>query len=176
MVSGLLQLGASHFIYMRSLMLVEPWRWWTAHWVHVGWLHYLLNMLALAALPFIFPKVQFKNFLVTLLLFSPLLSLGLYLGLPQLDAYAGLSGVLHGIYVYAAFESFTQQRRERQFALLVLACVLVKVLTEKWFGYTETARLIQAPVLIESHQIGVLIGMCAGLWVFINKFYTKRLR
>ncbi|WP_034280646.1 rhombosortase [Alkanindiges illinoisensis] len=155
---GLLQLDMNTFIYQRDLMTSEPWRWWTAHWVHVGWRHYALNMLAFLSLPFIFPQLQRQTLLLGLLVLPPLLSAGLYGLLPAVQAYAGLSGILHGIFVVAAIESLFIQR-ERKFAILVLVCIALKISFEKWMGYSETAQLIQAPVLIESHQIGVLTGI-----------------
>lgn len=158
LVCGLLQLDMNTFIYQRDLMTGEPWRWWTAHWVHVGWRHYALNMLAFLSLPFIFPQLQRQTLLLGLLVLPPLLSAGLYELLPAVQAYAGLSGILHGIFVVAAIESLFIQR-ERKFAILVLVCIAVKIGVEKWMGYSETAQFIQAPVLIESHQIGVLTGI-----------------
>ncbi len=158
LVCGLLQLDMNTFIYQRDLMASEPWRWWTAHWVHVGWRHYALNMLAFLSLPFIFPQLQRQTLLLGLLVLPPLLSAGLYELLPAVQAYAGLSGILHGIFVVAAIESLFRQR-ERKFAILVLVYIALKIGFEKWMGYSETAQLIQAPVLIESHQIGVLTGI-----------------
>ena len=158
LVCGLLQLDMNTFIYQRDLMTGEPWRWWTAHWVHVGWRHYALNMLAFLSLPFIFPQLQRQTLLLGLLVLPPLLSAGLYGLLPAVQAYAGLSGILHGIFVVAAIESLFIQR-ERKFAILVLVCIALKIGVEKWMGYSETAQFIQAPVLIESHQIGVLAGI-----------------
>ena len=158
LVCGLLQLDMNTFIYQRDLMTGEPWRWWTAHWVHVGWRHYALNMLAFLSLPFIFPQLQRQTLLLGLLVLPPLLSAGLYELLPAVQAYAGLSGILHGIFVVAAIESLFIQR-ERKFAILVLVCIALKIGVEKWMGYSETAHFIQAPVLIESHQIGVLTGI-----------------
>jgi rhomboid family GlyGly-CTERM serine protease len=158
LLCGLLQLGAALFIYQHDMMWGQPWRWWTAHWVHVGWRHYGLNMLAFLCLPFVFPHITQKTLMLCMLLLPPLLSAGLYWLLPDVQAYAGLSGILHGIYVLVAIESLRIQQ-ERKFAILVLGCIAVKLVLEKWFGYSETAQLIQAPVLIESHQIGVLTGI-----------------
>ncbi|RYY79622.1 MAG: rhombosortase [Moraxellaceae bacterium] len=158
LVCAALQLDMNAFVYQRELMWSEPWRWWTAHGVHVGWRHYGLNMLAFLCLPFIFPHVQRHTLLVSLLVLPPLLSAGLYWLLPHVQAYAGLSGILHGIFVVVAIEGLLF-KPERKFAMLVLVCIAIKIGFEKWLGYSETAQLIQAPVLIESHQIGVAAGL-----------------
>lgn len=184
-----LQLKMPVFIYQRDLMSTEPWRWWTAQWVHVGWWHYILNNLALACWPFIFPGIQRAQLLWALVIVSPLLSVGLYLCCPQIHAYAGLSGVLHGLYAWAALKALTapstnkialqtdaskRNFSERGFAAVVLVGVILKVLTEKITGYASTEALIGAPVLIEAHQIGVVIGVLyfavPYLWF---KFYSR---
>lgn len=161
-VSAALQLNMDAFVYQRELMWSEPWRWWTAHGVHVGWRHYGLNMLAFLCLPLLFPHVQRRTVVVSLLVLPPLLSAGLYWLLPYVQAYAGLSGILHGIFVLVAIEGLLI-KPERKFAMLVLACIALKIGFEKWLGYSETAQLIHAPVLIESHQIGVVTGVLVAL-------------
>lgn len=167
--SAILQLGMSHFIYNRVDMLSEPWRWWTANWVHVGWRHYLLNMVAFVLIVFVFPHVNFKSLTLCLLVFSPILTVTLYVLMPDIYAYAGLSGILHGIYAYVALQSLSIVQ-ERKFALLVLICIVLKVSWEEWHGYAETAQLIQAPVLIESHQIGLAIGVLAAVFFYVLHF------
>ena len=190
---ALLQLWMPQFIYQRDVMTSEPWRWWTAQWVHVGWRHYLLNMMALTCLPFIFPQSGRFKLLSALLVLSPMVSLGLYWFFPTVYAYAGLSGVLHGLYVWAAlmvlcpshalFHHSIVRRQptnsqlqnmqspslmqhlsryiapEKKFALFVLLAVIVKVLIEKKIGHTDTERLIGAHVLIQAHQIGLVVGI-----------------
>lgn len=126
---GILQFGMDFFVYSRAEMLSQPWRWWTAHWVHVGWRHYGLNMLAFMSLPFIFPHIRPKTLWLSVLILPPLLSAGLYGCMPDVQAYAGFSGILHGIYVLVAIESL-KIPRERKFALLVLVCILIKLSLE----------------------------------------------
>jgi len=89
-ISACLQVYADYFIYWRDLVFREPWRLWSAHWVHVGWIHYLLNMLAFSCLPFIFPHIRIRNFFFLLIVLAPLISLSVYYILPSVEAYAGL--------------------------------------------------------------------------------------
>ncbi len=91
-VSACLQIFAEHFIYWSTHLLDEFWRLWTGHWVHVGWIHYLLNMIAFACLPFIFPHAKVWHFVALLLVLPPAISLSFYYFLADIDAYAGLSG------------------------------------------------------------------------------------
>ena len=77
-ISASLQVFADHFIYWKPSVLVEVWRLWTAHWVHVGWMHFFLNMLAFACLPFIFPHARNRHLVWLLLLLPPFISLIFY--------------------------------------------------------------------------------------------------
>ena len=182
LISALLQLEMSQFIYQRDVMQSEPWRWWTAQWVHVGWRHYLLNILALACLPFIFPQFNRTNLLWAILVLSPLVSVGLYWYVPDVYAYAGLSGVLHGLYAAAALDMLRHSKpaehlaitAEQKFAGLILVGIVLKVLIERLVGHTNTEKLIQAPVLIQAHQLGLVAGLMYGslkyCWLKIRRF------
>lgn len=172
--SASLQVFQQEFIYWRPSFYSEVWRWWTAHWVHVGWIHYLLNMITFACLPFIFPHVK-TRFLVTLLLVLPLLlSLTFYYGFSSIEAYAGLSGVLHGLYVAVAIY-FLKFTKERKFALLVLVLASVKILWENIFGSLETSQLIGSPVLIEAHLWGSIWGAVLAIAYLFYESVNKKL-
>ncbi|NOJ66648.1 MULTISPECIES: rhombosortase [Acinetobacter] len=171
-LAACLQVFADHFIYWRPALLQEFWRLWTAHWVHVGWVHYLLNILAFACLPFIFPRVKTWHFVSLLLLLPPAISFSFYFLFPHIEAYAGLSGVLHGAYMAVAVVHLLDAQ-ERRFAALVLLLILAKLLWENTFGSKETAELIGSPVLVEAHLLGVIWG--AGL-AMVYLIYTYSLK
>ena len=73
-ISACLQVFQQYFIYWRFSFFAEPWRWWTGHWVHVGWIHFLLNILAFICLPFIFPIIRKRYLIFLLLVLSPCIS------------------------------------------------------------------------------------------------------
>lgn len=156
-ISACLQVFQHIFIYWKPSFYSEVWRWWTAHWVHVGWIHYLLNMVAFVCLPFIFPYVKTRFLVILLLVLPPLVSLSFYYGFPDIEAYAGLSGILHGIYVAVAIY-FLKFVKERKFALLVLVLACAKILWENLFGSLETSQFIGSPVLVEAHLLGSFWG------------------
>lgn len=160
--SACLQVFQTYFIYWHPIFFEDIWRWWTAHWVHVGWIHYALNMLAFACLPFIFPHFKNRYAISLLILLPPLISLSFYFSIPQVEAYAGLSGVLHGLYGAAAIY-FLQFNSERKFALLVISLALAKILWENFMGSLQTSQLIGSPVLIEAHWIGLVWGIILAL-------------
>jgi len=163
-VSACMQVFKDAFIYWQDGLLTEFWRLWTAHWVHVGWMHYFLNIVAFICLPFIFPRASVWHFAALLLLLPPLISLSFYWFLPDIEAYAGLSGVLHGAYAAVA-SVHLMYKRERNFAALVLLLILSKLVWENTMGSMGTAQLIGSPVLVESHLLGVIWGIVlAGLY------------
>ena len=180
-IAGILQCYMPQFIYMNELMTAEPWRWWTAQWVHVGWRHYLLNMIGFLCFPFIFPHISRSALLLALLIISPLLSVALYWFYPYIHAYAGLSGVLHALYAWAALDSLLIHKgqntlkvkigkklsSEQIFAVLLFIGIVLKVAAEKWMGHSQTEQLIQAPVLIEAHQIGLILGVVYAVFTGI---------
>ncbi|WP_130803396.1 rhombosortase [Acinetobacter ihumii] len=160
-ISASLQVFSDAFIYWRESLPEQFWRLWTAHWVHVGWMHFFLNMLAFACLPFIFPHAKTRLLTILLLLLSPFISLMFFFFMPQIEAYAGLSGVLHGMYVAVALVDL-KYPKERNFALLVLALVSMKLIWENTWGNSSTAQLIGSPVLVEAHWLGALGGVLLG--------------
>lgn len=171
--SACLQVFQQYFAYWRPIFFEEIWRWWTAHWVHVGWAHYALNMIAFACLPFIFPHLK-NRYLVTLLLtLPPLISLSFYYYIPHVEAYAGLSGVLHGLYGAVAIY-FLKYRAERKFSLLVIALALAKVCWENYAGSLQTSQWIGSPVLTEAHWIGLIWGIALALLYLLIEALNKQ--
>lgn len=171
-IAACLQVFQANFIYWRPVFWSEVWRWWTAHWVHVGWIHYALNMVGLTCLPFIFPFSRIRFLIFLLLLLPPILSLSFYVLYPDIDAYAGLSGILHGIYMAMAlyFVTFPEERR---FSALVLVLIIGKIVWEQTFGSLQTAQLIGSPVLVEAHLVGSVAGaICA--FMYLTYFYFQR--
>ena len=172
-LSACLQVFSDHFIYWDTSLLHEFWRLWTAHWVHVGWVHYFLNMLAFACLPFIFPRVRVWHFVLLLLFLSPLISLSFYYFLPDIEAYAGLSGVLHGAYVAIAIVHL-RYGEERGFAGLVLGLILAKLIWENTMGSSSTAEMIGSPTLVEAHLLGVIWGAILAVIYLLLSYLGER--
>ena len=172
-ISACMQVFPDYFIYRQANLLTEFWRLWTGHWVHVGRIHYALNMFAFVCLPFIFPRVKVWHFAAILLLFSPFISLSFYYFLSDIEAYAGLSGVLHGAYIAIAIVHLLYAR-DRAFAATVLLLILAKLFWENTVGSAETAALIGSPVLVEAHLLGVIWGVIfAAMYVLLNRLWGE---
>lgn len=161
LLSALLQLNPALWCYDRMLLVQQPWRLWTGHLVHVGWVHWALNSVALVLVTVVFPVPALRHGLLLWLGLGLGISLGLYLGLPDLQQYAGLSGVLHGLVAWGAC-TWLQQPAERRWGLLVLAGLGLKLMAEATGGSVDTARWIGAPVVVQAHQLGVVLALLAA--------------
>ena len=93
------------------------------------------------------------------------ISLSFYYGFPDIEAYAGLSGVLHGAYVAVALVHLSYAH-ERKFAAGVLGLIVLKLIWENTLGNTSTAELIGSPVLVEAHLLGAIWGMLLAVVYF----------
>ena len=171
-----LQLFFTESIYNREALFSQPWRLWTAHWVHLGVWHWVLNAAALALLPEIFLRISWKHFLILWVMLPPLLSLALWFYLPNLLMYAGLSGVLHGLYLAIAMSAIVgASDGERRIGWIVLAGLLAKVGWEAYRGMSQTAELIGAPVILQAHQWGAVVGLFVWMLIwFVSKYTGKR--
>ncbi|HUT40120.1 MAG TPA: rhombosortase [Gammaproteobacteria bacterium] len=150
------------FRYERAAVLDgQWWRLFTAHWVHLGSLHLALNLLALLLVLLLCrPAMSTLQALVCLLLYAPLVSLGLLLFNPDIDWYAGLSGVLHGLLVTCGWLLV----RSRPAAILLLAGVLVKLFAEQSGAWSSgTGHWLGEPVIVDAHLYGAVAGLLGAL-------------
>jgi len=158
--------GASHAIdWQPSLAFNEPWRWWSAAWVHYSRMHWLINLAgaAVVAVLGVAAHVDRRAALAWLLAW-PLTHLGLLLR-PELAHYGGLSGALHaGVAVIAVQLLFTPQRRERTVGVLLAAGLLAKLIYEAPWGpvlrHPPGWDIAVAPL---AHATGAAAGVLCAL-------------
>jgi len=159
-------------MYLHDQAWCEPWRLWTAHWVHLGWWHLILNLLALGLIPDIFAEASRRFFLLLFFTLPLLISVCLWLFQPHLMYYAGLSGVLHGLYVALGLAAQSGTHRlERRIGQLICLGALIKVGWEYSTGISESQQLLGIPVVLVAHQYGLIWGalMSAGYWIYHRK-------
>ena len=150
--------------YERSAIAAgEWWRLLGAHLVHLGWLHLLLDALALCLLWALYARAfSVRAWLLVCSGAIVAIDAGLWWLSPAVQWYAGISGLLHGIWAAGA----VQAARRREFAgwLLLLALAL-KLLREYQLG---AGVLIAAlPVVTQAHRYGALgaLLVVAALWL-----------
>lgn len=146
-------------IYDRSdITNGQLWRFITAHLMHTNLNHLLLNLAGLTMLWALHgdhytPKTYLLAFISSLVVCS----LGIYYFDPSMERYVGLSGILHGIFVWGAILDI---KKGWSSGYLLLIGVLAKVAYEQAFGASADVEvLINASVAIDAHLWGTIGGL-----------------
>jgi len=156
-------IGPEYFRYQQEAVAEgQLWRILTAHWVHVGWMHLLLNSLSLViCVSLTEPGWSARRWLLVTIVMGLGISLLLMLNNPEVVDYAGHSGILYGLYVLGAISLFP---RDRLVAVLVIAAIVIKVLMEQFSFYDfNTGSLIGARVIVDAHLYGLLMAIAIAL-------------
>jgi len=156
-------IGPEYLRYQQDLLEQgQLWRYLSAHWVHVGWMHLLLNALGLViCVSLTHPGWSTARWL----LYSVILGIGISLLFtlynPELSDYAGLSGVLFGLYLLSALSLYA---RDRLIALLIISALVIKVTMEQTGFYDfNSGALIGARVIVDAHLYGLLTAIAIAL-------------
>lgn len=148
-----------------ALAVAEPWRVFSASFVHYSGLHLSANLagaLLVGALGHA-ARVPVSSVAAWLAAW-PLTHVGLSLQ-PELAHYGGLSGVLHaGVAVAAVHLAWRGEAGRRRIGLLLLAGLLIKVLGETpWAGALRHPAGWDIAVAPLAHASGALAGVACAL-------------
>lgn len=147
----------------------EVWLLFSGHIVHLNWSHWLLNMAGLAIVAFFFsPYASFKQWLVVILFSACVINVGLWWWMTDIRTYVGLSGVLHGLFLYGALREI----RFYPVSGYVLVCVLIAKLSWEFFNgaLPGSEDMAGGRVLTEAH----LLGAIGGIIVWCAEVLMKR--
>jgi len=153
------------FDWEPTLVWVQPWRWWTAAWVHWSEGHRWANIggaLLVAALGARTPCDRLDA--LAWFIAWPLTHLGL-LWQPALAHYGGLSGVLHAGVVVAALSLWQRSRGlRRAVAIALLVGVALKVGFEPpWLAALQRSSSWDIAIAPGAHLSGALMGLVCAL-------------
>ena len=157
---------ASTFQFDRAL--IDQGQYWlllTGHLVHLNWTHWALNMAGLVIVAVFFSLYgSILDWLFVLLFSAIAISLGLYWLHPELSWYVGLSGVLHGLFIYGAIREI----RFYPFSGYILLLLLTgKLFWEYMNGALPgSEQMTGGRVLVEAHLYGAIAGLVA---VFLTR-------
>jgi len=162
---GCLGLSTEALDWQPTQVLRQPWRAWSAALVHLSSLHLAAN-LAGAALVGALGGVAHvsRRSVVAWLCAWPLTQMGL-LARPELDHYAGLSGVLHaGVAVVAVHLIASAAGLRRAIGLAVLAALALKVASETPWAAEVLRRPEGWDIAIApfAHASGLAAGVVAS--------------
>jgi len=164
----------STLVYHRQLIEQgEYWRLITGHFLHTNGYHLLLNLAALSLLWALHGQFYtIQNY--ALLFFSSALicSAGLYFLSPEIRQYVGLSGVLHGIFIFGAIMDIKHHDKT---GYLLFAGVWLKIAHEQIYGASEdVSTLIDASVAIDAHLWGGVGGLIFSVIYFVYLRYASK--
>jgi rhomboid family GlyGly-CTERM serine protease len=162
------------FSYSRDAVLDYRfiWQWLTSSLVHVGWMHWLLNILNLAAVIFLFQEAWTVPRFVLLFAASSLsIVVGLYVFSPDVAQCVGMSGVLYGLVIYGALRTFARQKFLSGVALLY---VTGKLFADKTINHYMGVDLLlgNISVAVDAHWYGAIMGCVFAM--FVPDFLLKR--
>ena len=141
----------------------EPWRWWTAAFVHLNGLHLAGNLLGLALVAAVGMVGRLPQRAALAWALAWPLGHGVLLLRPEVTHYAGLSGVLHAG-VAVAVTWLVLEGRRRRVAMAIGAGLVAKLLLEQpWGAPVTVSATLGIPVVPMAHAGGALVGLLLTL-------------
>jgi len=139
----------------------EIWLLFSGHFVHLNWTHWALNMAGLALVAFFFSAyASLRQWLWVLFCAALISGLGIYWRDPDLQTYVGLSGVLHGLFIFGAVREI---RHYPASGYVLLALLLGKLAWEANYGpLPGSEALTRGRVATDAHLYGALGGGLAA--------------
>ncbi len=136
----------------------EAWRVLSAHFAHLGPWHALANLVGMALVIELLGAAAQPAEAVFIMMASALAIIaGLTLFDPAVGWYAGMSGVVHGLWAGLASLAWRQPTRERAW---LPAVALASMVLKLWLWPANTGAL---PVVPQSHLYGAIGGAMAAL-------------
>lgn len=159
-------LPAAALDWQPALAWREPWRWWSAAFVHWSARHLAVNVVGLAAVVAWgwVARVPARSALAWAAAW-PATHLAL-LAQPQLAHYGGLSGVLHaGVAIVAVRLLVCERGARRAIGAAVLGALALKVVLEApWHGALQSVAPWDFAVAPLAHASGAAVGALFGAW------------
>ncbi len=151
----------------------QVWLIFSGHIVHLNWSHWALNMAGLAIVAFFFSAhASVKQWLAVIIVSACVINIGLWWWLPEIRTYVGLSGVLHGLFLYGALREI----RFYPVSGYVLTTALIAKLVWEFFNgaLPGSEEMTGGRVLTEAHLLGAIGGVLVWQFEWIrDRFFAK---
>ncbi len=158
-------------VYQRDLINKgEVWRLFTGHLLHTNGFHLLLNLAALIMLWALHGRFYtIRNYSALFMFCSISTSIGLFYDNALLIQYVGLSGVLHGIFVFGATMDIYAKDKT---GYLLFVGVWIKIAHEQIYGASsDVSDLIEASVAVDAHLWGAVGGIVFSIvYLYVPRF------
>ncbi len=144
----------------QAIHSAQFWRFISAHIAHTNGYHLGLNLAGLALIWALHGEKYYSiNFFCLFCFTSLIISTGITFFSPELQRYVGLSGLLHGLFIFGACDDVKQGYKT---GYLMIAGTLIKIMQEQIKGPSvELGEKINAVVAIDAHLYGVIAGFVA---------------
>lgn len=163
------------FIYDRQAIIEgELWRLLSGHLVHFSIKHLLYDTIGFGTAGIWIEYRGYPQFGFLCLLMAFVISVTLFIIMPTLSYYGGLSGLASGAIVYLALWGLQETLRWRVLCQGLLIVMSIKISWELWqntFFLTDSTVFVPVP---QSHLIGGLtaISVFVHTQFFLYKVYT----
>jgi len=139
----------------------ELWRLTTGNLVHFSTSHFLYDVTALLVAGALIETQCYRHFATLCLASSALIGVTLYIAMPEIVVFGGLSGVVTAAVTYLCLHGARQGGAWKWLCLVVLACLVTKLGVEMAFGFSLTVgagtqTFVPVPV---SHAAGAVTAL-----------------
>jgi rhomboid family GlyGly-CTERM serine protease len=164
---------ANTLIYNRGLVSNgEYWRLISGHFLHTNDNHFMLNAAAIVLLWALHGQYyNHKNYLIVFITSAIVCGLGIHWFSLDITLYVGLSGALHGFFVWGALMDIKHQEKT---GYLLLLGVILKIAHEQFYGASaDVESFIESSVATDAHMYGAIGGLLAFL---ICTFFNGKIK
>jgi rhomboid family GlyGly-CTERM serine protease len=152
----------------------EIWRIWTGNLIHSNYYHLGLNLSGFWLFVLIFKElINTTQLIVSLVILITAVGSGLYFLNPELYWYAGLSGVLYGLFIIGAMYALLDKDFITGISIIIV--IPVKIIWDYLHNTGQTnADLIGVPVSTDSHLYGISTAFIIVVFVLFKYLYKKQ--
>jgi len=157
-----LPLVQTFLVYNRAAIADgEFWRLVTGNLVHLSTPHFLYDVTALLIVGALIEMHRYRHFAMLCLVSGALIGVTLYIAMPEIVVFGGLSGVVTAAVTYLCLHGVQQEGAWKWLCLLVLAGLVAKLGVEMAFGFSLTVgagtqTFVPVPV---SHAAGAVTAL-----------------
>ncbi|MFK8074988.1 MAG: rhombosortase [Granulosicoccus sp.] len=155
---------------------IDQGHWWlllTGNFVHLGQSHLWMNMAGFAlVVALVWSHFSARIWLLIILFASLVVGLGLWRFNPEVGAYVGFSGTLHGLIIAGCLADLRSYPKS---AATLLALVVAKLTWEQLSGpLPGSESTAGGSVVVDSHLYGAIGGAIIGSALLLPVFFRVR--